>query len=104
LINKQTRGPQPTDCRTSPLRQPWHRHRTEIRTTFSDTAFAKNQFEGRAGLLVVFETSTCQTYPISILPGRDIGAARGGPKGPCPSKIIGKYSHFVFWEAFFQTK
>ena len=25
-----------------------------------------------------------------------IGVARGGRKGPCPPKMFGKYSHFVF--------
>jgi len=27
-----------------------------------------------------------------------------GPKGPCPPQMFRKYSHFVLWEAFFQTK
>jgi len=32
-----------------------------------------------------------------------IGVARGG-KGAMPPQIFRKYSHFVLWEAFFQTK
>jgi len=39
LINKQPQGPRPTDCRTSPLRQPLHMHESEIRTTFCDTTY-----------------------------------------------------------------
>ena len=34
---------------------------------------------------------------------QSIGVARGA-KGPWPPQIFRKYSHFVFWEAFFQTK
>jgi len=33
-----------------------------------------------------------------------IGVARGRQRGHAPKKIFLKYSHFVFWEAFFQTK
>jgi len=36
--------------------------------------------------------------------GSSTGAAREGPKEPCPPQIFRKYSHFAFWEAFFQTK
>jgi len=30
--------------------------------------------------------------------------SQGGPKGPCPLQIFRQYSHFVSWDACFQTK
>jgi len=33
-----------------------------------------------------------------------IGLLRGGQRAMPPKKIFRRYSHFVLWEAFFQTK
>jgi len=40
----------------------------------------------------------------SIHQAVDIGVATGSQKCHCLPKIFEKYSHFVLWDAFFQTK
>jgi len=42
--------------------------------------------------------------PFLNLPPLNHRHSQGGAKGPCPPKMFGKYSHFVLWKAFFQTK
>jgi len=45
-----------------------------------------------------------KSYAVHACSWRPIGVARRWPKEPCPPKIFRKYSHFVLWEAFFQTE